>query len=119
MRIFYIKLSSVKIMFSSIASKNDASKLQSPACSVVCNPYICVSSNSISPALTKKYLSKKAAKNLQSLQSYNPSKFTFSNSVFCNVKKKLCRNNRYFSVNSKQSKKINQTTTKMLFMCRK
>ncbi|ESE21813.1 Fels-1 Prophage Protein-like protein, partial [Escherichia coli 910096-2] len=33
-------------------------------------------------------------------------------------KEKLCRDDRYFGVNGKRNGKINQTTTKMLFMCR-
>ena len=106
MRIFYIGLSGVGMMFSSMASGNDAGGLQSPACGVVCDPYICVNSDGIS------------AENLQSLQGYDPSEFTFANGVFCDVKEKLCRDDRYFGVDGKRSGKINQTTTKMLFMCR-
>ncbi|EKH0144839.1 hypothetical protein O4N03_004283, partial [Shigella flexneri] len=52
------------------------------------------------------------------LQGYDPSEFTFVNGVFCDVKEKLCRDDRYFGVDGKRSGKINQTTTKMLFMCR-
>lgn len=70
------------------------------------------------PELTRKYLGEKAAENLQSLQGYDPSEFTFANGVFCDVKEKLCRDDRYFGVDGKRSGKINQTTTKMLFMCR-
>lgn len=90
MRIFYIGLSGVGMMFSSMASGHDAGGLQSPACGVVCDPYICVNSDGISPELTRKYLSEKAAENLQSLQGYDPSEFTFANGVFCDVKEKLC-----------------------------
>ena len=72
----------------------------------------------ISPELTRKYLGEKAAENLQSLQGYDPSEFTFANGVFCDVKEKLCRDDRYFGVDGKRSGKINQITTKMLFMCR-
>ncbi|WP_187426364.1 YcgJ family protein, partial [Enterococcus faecium] len=54
----------------------------------------------------------------QSLQGYDPSEFTFANGVFCDVKEKLCRDDRYFGVDGNRSGKINQTTTKMLFMCR-
>ena len=89
MRIFYIGLSGVGMMFSSMASGNDAGGLQSPACGVVCDPYICVNSDGISPALTRKYLGEKAAENLQSLQGYDPSEFTFANGVFCDVKEKI------------------------------
>ncbi|EHS1599108.1 TPA: hypothetical protein OF515_003844 [Escherichia coli] len=118
MRIFYIRLSGVGMMFSSMASGHDAGGLQSPACGVVCDPYICVNSDGISPELTRKYLGEKAAENLQSLQGYDPSEFTFANGVFCDVKEKLCRDDRYFGVDGKRSGKINQITTKMLFMCR-
>ncbi|HBA6306489.1 TPA: hypothetical protein J2F63_004671, partial [Escherichia coli] len=51
-------------------------------------------------------------------QGYDPSEFTFANGVFCDVKEKLCRDDRYFGVDGKRSGKINQITTKMLFMCR-
>lgn len=68
---FYIGLSGVGMMFSSMASGNDAGGLQSPACGVVCDPYICVNSDGISPELTRKYLGEKAAENLQSLQGYD------------------------------------------------
>ena len=107
MRIFYIGLSGVGMMFSSMASGHDAG-----------DPYICVNSDGISPELTRKYLGEKAAENLQSLQGYDPSEFTFANGVFCDVKEKLCRDDRYFGVDGKRSGKINQITTKMLFMCR-
>ncbi|EQB5341043.1 YcgJ family protein [Escherichia coli] len=118
MRIFYIGLSGVGMMFSSMASGHDAGGLQSPACGVVCDPYICVNSDGISPELTRKYLGEKVAEYLQSLQGYDPSEFTFANGVFCDVKEKLCRDDRYFGVDGKRSGKINQITTKMLFMCR-
>ncbi len=70
------------------------------------------------PRVNKEISRRKAAENLQSVQGYDPSEFTFSNGVFCDVKEKLCRDDRYFGVNGKRSGKINQTTTKMLFMCR-
>ena len=61
---FFISgLSGVGMMFSSMASGNDAGGLQSPACGVVCDPYICVNSDGISPELTRKYLGEKAAEN--------------------------------------------------------
>ncbi len=60
MRIIYIGLSGVGMMFSSMASGHDASGLQSPACGVVCDPYICVNSDGISPELTRKYLGEKS-----------------------------------------------------------
>ena len=77
-----------------------------------------VDSDGISPELTRKYLGEKAADNLQSVEGYDPSQFTFSNGVFCDVKEKLCRDDRYFGMDGQRSGKINQTTTKMLFMCR-
>lgn len=70
------------------------------------------------PRVNKEISRRKAAENLQSLQGYDPSEFTFANGVFCDVKEKLCRDDRYFGVDGKRSGKINQTTTKMLFMCR-
>ena len=107
---FFIRLSGVGMMFSSMASGNDAGA--SISCGVVCDPYICVSSDGISPELTE-ISRRKNAETLQSLQGYDP-EFTFSN-VFCDVKEKLCRDDRYFGVDGKRWK--NQSNHhKMLFM---
>lgn len=84
---FYIGLSGVGMMFSSMASGHDAGGLQSPACGVVCDPYICVNSDGISPELTRKYLSEKAAENLQSLQGYDPSNLHSLTVYFAMLKK--------------------------------
>ncbi len=96
MRIFYIGLSGVGMMFSSMASGNDAGGLQSPACGVVCDPYICVNSDGISPELTRKYLGEKAAENLQSLHRLRfPANLHSLTVYICDVKEKLCRDDRY------------------------
>ncbi|VFS96577.1 YcgJ family protein [Escherichia coli] len=119
MRIFYIGLSGVGMMFSSMASGNDAGGLQSPACGVVCDPYICVSSDGISPAVNKEISRRK-----KPLKTYNHYKATIPANLhsltvyFAMLKKNYVRDDRYFGVDGKRSGKINQTTTKMLFMCR-
>ncbi len=87
-------------------------------CGVVCDPYICVSSDGISQFNKEISRRKKAAENLQSLQGYDPSEFTFSNGVFCDVKENYVVM-IVILVDGKRSGKINQTTTKMLFMCRR
>lgn len=58
-------------------------------------------------ALTRKYFGEKAAENLQLLQGYDFSEFTFFNGVFCDVKEKLCCDDCYFGVDGKRSGKIN------------
>ncbi len=115
MRIFYIGLSGVGMMFSSITYGHDARDSISGVRRCL-QPYICVNSSGISRVNENVW--QKAAENLQSLQGYDPSEFTFANGVFCDVKEKLCRDDRYFGVDGKRSGKINQITTKMLFMCR-
>lgn len=87
MRIFYIGLSGVGMMFSSMASGHDAGGLQSPACGVVCDPYICVNSDGISPELTRKYLGEKAAENLQSLKATIPANLHSLTVYFAMLKK--------------------------------
>lgn len=87
MRIIYIGLSGVGMMFSSMASGNDAGGLQSPACGVVCDSYICVNSDGISPELTRKYLGEKAAENLQSVQGTIPANLHSLTVYFAMLKK--------------------------------
>lgn len=71
MRIFYIGLSGVGMMFSSMASGNDAGGLQSPACGVVLRPVYLCEFRWHFPRVNRKYLGEKAAENLQSLQGYD------------------------------------------------
>ena len=70
MRIFYIGLSGVGMMFSSMASGNDAGGLQSPACGVVCDPYICGNISAKKPLKTYNHYKATIPANLHSLTVY-------------------------------------------------
>lgn len=74
-----------------------AARLKNPAKGVLCDPYFCADRNGVSTALTRKYLSKKRAKALNSQGTFDKSAFTFSNGVFCDTKEHKCHADRYFS----------------------
>lgn len=116
-RIFYTTLFLVMSLFVSSVSGKERKELYSPACGILCDKFICADPDGISPGLTEKYLGEKAAKELKALGEYNPKEFTFLNGVFCDVKEKLCRNDRYFDKDGKRSGKINRNATMMLFGC--
>ena len=77
------------MMFSSMASGNERWRTSISGVRRCLRPVFCVNSDGISPELTRKYLGEKAAETLQSVQGYDPSEFTFSNGVFCDVKEKI------------------------------
>ncbi|WP_218083551.1 YcgJ family protein [Escherichia coli] len=117
LRVFYIILLLVVTVFTSVVSGKDRNAFYSPACGVLCDQFICTDSHGVSPALTEKYLGRKAAENLRTVGEYNPEEFTFSNGIFCDVKEKLCRDDRYFGADGRRSGKVNENATMMLFDC--
>ncbi len=98
MRIFYIGLSGAghDVLINGVWKMTLADFNLRRAALFATRSILCVNSDGISPALTRKYLGEKVAENLQSLQGYDPSEFTFANGVFCDVKEKLCRDDCYF-----------------------
>lgn len=89
--------------------------LQSPASGVVCDKYICADTSGVSELLTEKYLGKKRSQHLISQGEFDHSEFTFANGIFCDVKEKLCRKDRYYGVDGKRSGAVDKETTRMLF----
>lgn len=90
-------------------------KLQSPAPGVVCDKYVCADKSGISALLTEKYLDKKRSQQLMSQGDFDHSEFTFANGIFCDVKEKLCRKDRYYGVDGKRSGAVDPETTRLLF----
>lgn len=86
----------------------------SPAKGVLCDRYVCADSKTgVSPKLTERYLGKKAAKKLSS--DIDPTEFTFIGGIFCDVKEKLCREDRYYGPDGKRSGAVSKKYTKLLF----
>ncbi|POA21890.1 hypothetical protein C1886_03345 [Pseudomonas sp. FW300-N1A1] len=89
---------------------------QSPAPGVLCDRYVCADDKGISRELTEKYLGKKAAANtLFTMSDVDLTEFTFANGIFCDVKERLCREDRYFGANGERSGAISRKYTQLLF----
>ncbi|HHS9578491.1 TPA: YcgJ family protein [Raoultella planticola] len=90
--------------------------LYSPEAQVLCDKYICATAtDGVSHAMTEKYLGKEAAKRLSSQGKFDPSSFTFADGTFCDIKEKLCREDRYYGAEGKHSGAISTKYTRLLF----
>lgn len=90
--------------------------LHSPEAHVLCDKYICATAtDGVSQAMTAKYLGKEAAKRLSSQGKFDPSSFTFAGGTFCDIKEKLCREDRYYGADGKHSGAISTKYTRLLF----
>lgn len=89
--------------------------LRSPAPRVLCDRYVCADGKGISLELTQKYLGKKAATKLASQGDFDRTEFTFANGVFCDVKERLCRADRYYGADGKRRAAVNKKYTELLF----
>ncbi|ANI28947.1 Fels-1 prophage-like protein [Yersinia entomophaga] len=91
-------------------------RLQSPTPGVVCDTYVCADGkNGISVPLTERYLGKKKSQRLASQGDFDRTQFTFVNGIFCDVKERLCRKDRYYGIDGKHSGAIDTQTTEWLF----
>ncbi|WP_324733599.1 YcgJ family protein [Pseudomonas paeninsulae] len=89
--------------------------LRSPEPGVLCDRYLCVNDKGVSRKLTEKYLSKKAATKLFSQGDFDLTEFTFANRIFCDVKERLCREDRYYGANGERSGAVSRKYTELLF----
>nr|WP_213302753.1 YcgJ family protein [Paraburkholderia sacchari] len=89
--------------------------LRSPERGVLCDRYICANDQGISRALTEKYLGRHAAEKVFSQGDFDLTEFTFANGVFCDVKERLCRQDRYYGADGKRSGAVSGKYTKLLF----
>ncbi|GDX04896.1 YcgJ family protein [Buttiauxella sp. A111] len=98
------------------AHANQRSSIKNPATGVLCDKYVCADDKGISQTLTGKYLGKTAANNkLFTTKDVVLTEFTFSNGIFCDVKERLCREDRYYGADGKRSGKISSKYTQLLF----
>lgn len=86
-----------------------------PAPGVVCDHNFCADEKGISFGLTESYLDKDAAAKLLSQGDFNLTEFSFANGIFCDVKERLCREDRYFGADGKHSGAVSEKYTAMLF----
>lgn len=90
--------------------------LQSPEPGVLCDRYVCANgTNGVSRELTEKYLGKKAVTRLYSQGDFDPTEFTFANGIFCDVKERVCREDRYYGANGQRTGAVSKKYTKLLF----
>lgn len=89
--------------------------LRSPEPGVLCDRHLCVNDEGVSRGLTEKYLGRKAATNLFSQGDFDLTEFTFANGIFCDVKERLCREDRYYGANGKRSGTVSKKYTELLF----
>ncbi|CAB3773880.1 YcgJ family protein [Paraburkholderia humisilvae] len=90
-------------------------RLRSFAPGVLCDRYFCATDEGISLDLTKRYLGKRAATKLFSQGEFDVTEFTFANGIFCDVKERLCRENRYYGENGKHNGAVSERYTELLF----
>ncbi|WP_080346707.1 YcgJ family protein [Enterobacter cloacae] len=66
--------------------------------------------------LTEAYLGKKAAANeVFTSSDVDLTEFTFANGILCDVKERLCREDRYYGANGQRSGAVSKKYTKLLF----
>lgn len=97
------------------AYAENVNALRSPELGVLCDRYICVNDKGISQALTASHLGKAAAARLSSEEEADLTEFTFANGIFCDVKERLCREDRYYGENGKRSGAVSKKYTNLLF----
>lgn len=89
--------------------------LRSPVPGVLCDRYVCANAQGLSRELTATHVSKRAADAAFAYRNTDISAFTFANGVFCDVKARQCRKNRYFGPDGQPSGAIQYRYTRLLF----
>lgn len=98
------------------AHAKQLTSLRSPAPGVLCDRYLCANGKEgVSHELTEKHLGKKAAIKLYSQGDFDPTEFTFANGIFCDVKERLCRQDRYYGADGKRTGVVSKNYTRLLF----
>ncbi|UVL60875.1 YcgJ family protein [Pseudomonas sp. B21-032] len=98
------------------AQAKQRAALKTPESGVLCDRYVCANDKGISRELTEKYLGKKAATtDIFTSSDVDLTEFTFVNGIFCDVKERLCREDRYYGADGKRSGIISKKYTKALF----
>ena len=112
--IFLFSLAALMSAFTVSAHAGQPATLRSPEAGVLCDRYMCANDKGVSRSLTEKYLGKKAATRVFSQGDFDPTEFTFANGIFCDVKERLCRKDRYFE--NGQRSAVSRKYTHLLFL---
>ncbi|ALN63470.1 fels-1 Prophage Protein-like family protein [Lysobacter antibioticus] len=91
----------VSIATSAQAEGKNAVRSAEPG--VLCDRYICANKKGLSHVLTEKHNGMRTAMNAFADKDMDTSEFTFANGIFCDVKEKLCRKDRYYGPNGQRS----------------
>lgn len=97
------------------ANAGTSGSVQLRAPGVLCDRFMCADDKGISRSLTERYLGAHAATRLFSQGDFSLTEFTFANGIFCDVKARVCRINRYYGENGKRSGAISKKYTALLF----
>ena len=92
-----------------------ATHVSSPRHGVLCDRYMCADDKGVSRELTARYLGEKAAAKLFSQGKFDLTEFTFANGIFCDVKERLCREDRFYGTDGKHSGALSKKYTALLF----
>ncbi|HBE9179018.1 hypothetical protein BFS14_14865 [Serratia fonticola] len=90
-------------------------KLRFPTAGVVCDAYFCADAAGISDRLTTRYLGENKGRQLAAQGRFDRTAFTFDNGIFCSVRARECRKDRYFGADGKHSGALDRITTDWLF----
>ncbi|WP_199545301.1 YcgJ family protein [Paraburkholderia kururiensis] len=108
-------LISLCVVSTNAAEAGRAPRVRSPVHGVLCDRHMCANNKGVSRELTAKYLGKTAAAKLFSQGEFDPTAFTFDNGIFCDVKERLCRANRFYGTDGKHSGAVSKKYTALLF----
>ena len=107
---------SVAALLAVSAQARTPARLKSPVSGVLCDRYVCANDKGLSRALTETYLGKKAAANeVFTSSNVDLTEFTFANGIFCDVKERLCREDRYYGANGQRFGAVSKKYTTLLF----
>lgn len=90
-------------------------RLRFPAAGVICDAYFCADVFGVSDRLTNRYLGEKKGRQLAAQGRFDRTEFTFDNGIFCSVRERECRKNRYFGANGQRVGALDRVTTEWLF----
>lgn len=93
----------------------DQKAIRSPERGVLCDRYVCANDEGISRELTEKYLGKRVATKAFAYPDTDRTEFTFANGIFCDVKERLCRQDRYYGADGKRTGAVSEKYTRLLF----
>lgn len=99
----------------SFAGAASGHTLSFPVAGVICDAYFCADAFGVSDRLTNRYLGEKKGRQLTALGRFDRTAFTFDNGIFCSVRARECRKNRYFGANGQRVGALDRVTTEWLF----